>query len=308
MIAGLVTPSTAPVSSVGAVQAASASCLSADEAELLDRINTWRIMNKLAPLNASPTLSWAARHHAESMATHNYFPGDYSVRFEGPDHNETISWQENIANAGYPDNTHTVRSAIVGAGTDSPATIFTTLTELPAYEAVLADRRFQAIGIGFGSDPDSDEDHYWALTFGSLSDQVIEPCDGVAVQIPILQGGRTTNSTDSNLAFDGDFETDWSTNGSDVPRIAYVWFDLGTPHELSRIEWMNSTAGIADNFSIDISLDGESWTEIAQKSNGSVDEWRSIRWSGTARFVRFYFSNPNGDPVVGGLSEVRIFQ
>ena len=77
------------------------------------------MVSGLAPLVASPTLTAAARHHAESMATYNYFPADYSVRHEGENHDQTITWQENIANFGYPDNTHTTRSAIIGAGTDS---------------------------------------------------------------------------------------------------------------------------------------------------------------------------------------------
>src|SRR5690349_19096640 len=76
LLAGIAAP-------VNAAQSASGSCLSANDALLLDRINTFRQVNGLAPLIASPTLTAAARHHAESMATFNYFPADYSVRHEG---------------------------------------------------------------------------------------------------------------------------------------------------------------------------------------------------------------------------------
>jgi uncharacterized protein YkwD len=306
LITGLVSSSATPVAAV--LQSATGNCLSADEAVLLDRLNTHRLMNGLPALTASATLTAAARHHAGSMAEHNYFPGDYSVQHEGPDGDETITWQENIANAGYPDNTHTVRSAIIGAGTDSPSEIYRTLIGLPAYERVLLDRRFAAVGIGFGSNPESDEGTYWALTFGSISDAPIGPCDGVAVQIPIQSGGRSANSASSAVAYDGDFSTVWATNETDAPQNAWLWFDLGAEHELSRIEWMMAEPGIADSFAIDISLDGETWTQVARKGNGATDEWRSVAWRGQARFIRFFFANPNSDPVLGGISEVRFFQ
>lgn len=306
LLAGLALPAGRPV--LAMIQSSSERCLSADEAVLLDRLNTFRKMNGLPVLTASATLTAAARHHAGSMAEHNYFPDDYSLQHEGPDGDQTISWQENIANAGYPDNTHTVRSAIIGAGTESPSEIFRTLIELPAYERVLLDRRFAAVGIGFASNPNSDEGTYWALTFGSLVDTPIKPCEGVAVQVPILGGGRSANSESSTLAYDGEFDTVWSTIGDVAPANAWLWFDLGAEHDISRIEWMMTEAGAADSFAIDVSLDGETWTQVARKGNGALNEWRSISWPGQARFVRFFFSNPNGDPVLGGVSEVRFFQ
>ena len=71
---------------------------------------------------------------------------------------------------------------------------------------------------------------------------------------------------------------------------------------------MFSKSGAADRFAIDVSLDRRTWTQVAVKTNGAVNEWRSLTWSGTARYVRFYFANPAGDPVLGYLSEVRVFR
>ena len=289
-----------------AAQSFPAVCLNADEALLLDRINTYRVLNGLPALSASPTLTTAARHQAESMATFNYFPADYSVQHEGPGQDQTITWQQNIANAGYPDNTHTTRSAIIGAGSDSVAMIYRSLTGLPAYSDVLTDRRFKAVGIGFASNPESDEGSYWVMTFGSLRDAEISPCEGVTVPATIIAGGRSSNSTSSDLAFDGDFGTVWSTKKKANPQDAYVWFDLGSVQDIGAIEWMFSREGAADRFAIDVSLDRETWSQVATKSNGAVNEWRSLSWKGRARYVRFYFSNPNDDSVLGYLSEVRI--
>lgn len=289
------------------VLAAPADCLNADEALLLDRINTWRVLRNLPPLAASPTLVAAARHHAESMATFSYFPDDYQVEFEGPDQDETISWQRNIANAGYPDNTHTVRGAIIGAGTGNPSLIYRLLTERSSYASVLSDKRFTAIGIGFGSNPDSDEGNYWTLYVGSFTDDQIEPCEGVTYQIPIQAGGRSGNSNSSMLAFDGDLSTSWATTTEDVPERAYLWFDFGSIHDITSIEWMMSDSETADAFTIEVSFDGETWMQIAEKGNGDANEWRTLRWSGSTRFVRFTFANPNGDPVIGNIVEVRFF-
>jgi uncharacterized protein YkwD len=289
-------------------QSPGSDCLSADEAVLLDRINTYRQVNGLSPLTASPTLTAAARHHAESMAEHNYFPADYSVQFEGPDHDQTITWQQNIANAGYPDNTHTTRSEIIGAGTDSVTKIQRSLRGIAAYDKVLTDRRFQAVGIGFSTNPESDEGTYWALTFGSLRDGEIAPCPGVTVPVTIEAAGRSKNSTSSALAYDGDFTTAWATTAKRPPRSAYVWFDLGSVQNIGAIEWMFSQPGAADKFKIEISLDRESWTVVAAKSNGVVNAWRSAQWHGRARYLRFSFTNPNRDPVIGYLAEVRVFR
>ena len=290
-----------------AFQSSADRCLSADEAMLLDRVNTFRALNSLSPLTASPTLTVAARHQSESMATHNYFPDDYSVRFEGPDASETITWQENIANAGYPDNTHTIRAAIIGAGTGSIATIYSTLTELPAYRQILSDPRLHAIGIGFGSSPESDEGSYWTLTFGSLVDGAFKICEGVRRQIPIVEGGRTDNSTSSFAVYDGDLTTSWMTDTKSPPSNAFVWIDLGSAQEIGSIEWLFSEGGAADSFTIDVSLDRETWAQVTRKSNSGVNEWRSVTWSGSAQYVRFFFANPNLDATVGYLAEVRVF-
>jgi F5/8 type C domain len=173
---------------------------------------------------------------------------------------------------------------------------------------VLTDRRFQAVGIGFGINPESDEGAYWVIAFGSLRDAVISPCEGVTVQVAIESGGRTNNSTNSALAYDGDFSTYWATTAKKPPQNAYIWFDLGSIQAIRSIEWMFAQGGGADRFAIDISLDRETWTQITMKSNASVNEWRTVTWKGSARYVRFYFANPNDDAVLGYLAEVRVFR
>lgn len=50
------------------------------------------------------------------------------------------------------------------------------------------------------------------------------------------------------------------------------------------------------------------WTTIATGSNASKSNtWVTLTTSADARYVRFLFTNPNGDAQLGYLSEVRIF-
>jgi uncharacterized protein YkwD len=291
-----------------ALQSSGASCLSAEETLLLDRINTIRRIERLPELVASPTLSAAARYHAESMATWNYFPDDYTVRPEGDADDDTLTWQENIARAGYPDNTHTTRGAIIGAGTNSVKAIYRSLIERPAFRSLLLDHRFKGIGIGFASNANSDQGTYWAITLGSLIDDTIAPCEGVAVEVPIVGGARTDNSSESSAVYDGDLTTAWRTTSDEPPGVAYVWLDLGEVRQIRSIEWMFSRSGAADEFAIDVSTDRKTWTQIARKGNGAINEWRRLEWSGEARYVRFFFANPNEDDVLGYLAEVRVFR
>jgi hypothetical protein len=45
---------------------------------------------------------------------------------------------------------------------------------------------------------------------------------------------------------------------------------------------------------------------LTSRGNASVGSWQAVSAPVTARYIRFYFKNPNGDPQVGGISEVQI--
>jgi len=288
------------------VRAAATPCLTGVEWRLLDQVNTFRGLDGIGYLSVSPSLTSAARHQAESMARYSYFPSDYSLQFEGPNHDETITWQENIANAGYPDNTHTRRAAMIGSGSRSVEAIVETLTGLPAYRSVLEDAGFQAIGIGFAADPANPDEAYWTVTLGSLVDARLETCGDVAQPVSIASATSSANSESAELAIDGNLTTTWQTTGSDTSGGAWLQIDLGAVQSISRIEWMFAEPGKAGHFSIAVSADGSSWTSIASKGDGAVDQWRRLSWSGTARFVRFAFEEIAHGPFPY-LSEVRVF-
>lgn len=289
-------------------------CADAEEFELLISINEYRSANGLPPLVLSLTLGAAAAHHSESMASFNYFDAGHDLRFEGEAQDQTVSWQQNIANFGYPDNTRTSRAENLAAGYESALETLAQWKSSPSHNDHLLSPRFQAIGIGRAHNPDSDYGWYWTVTFGSLVDSSAGACPETAAEeypvsgsrLTIVRSGRNGSSTDSSAVYDGDESTIWYTTRARTPASGYVWIDLGAAAAIARIDYLFATGDYADAFDIQVSLDGETWMTVATPDRPLNGEWMSLEWSGTTRFVRFYFSNPDGDAVLGHLAEIRV--
>jgi hypothetical protein len=262
-------------------------------------------------------LSAAARHHAESMATYDYFDGSHDLHFEGEDDDETITWQENIANHGYPDNTHTSRAENLAAGFETAAETLAQWKGSPSHNAHLLSPKYQAVGVGRAFNPQSEYRWYWTVTFGSLVDETAPVCvesiaedDGApepGEELPIIGSGRNGSSTDSGVAYDGDEATAWYTTKARTPTSGYVWFDLGSVQPVSKIEFLFTDARGADEFRVQVSADREVWETIAELGKPKADRWQTLEWGGETRYIRFYFSNPKDRGVLGFLAEVRIF-
>jgi hypothetical protein len=125
--------------------------------------------------------------------------------------------------------------------------------------------------------------------------------------LKIVRSGRTSSSLSSTYAYDGNQSTDWHTTGSTPPRSAYVYFDLGSTKSISAITWMFSQTGAADSWKIQVSSNKSTWTTIETKGNAkAANAWQTFNWSGSARYVRFSFTNPNKDARLGYVSEVQI--
>ena len=119
----------------------------------------------------------------------------------------------------------------------------------------------------------------------------------------------TGNSQVAALAADGDVSTEFVTQmaASSAPSWAWLNADLGESVPLVRIEWMWSAASAADQFRIDVSGDGIKWTTVATPGESPVHSWNTLQLNVSARIVRFAFRNPNHDPQLGHLAEVRFF-
>jgi hypothetical protein len=250
------------------------------------------------------------------MASFNYFDGSHDLHFEGKNQDQTITWQENIANHGYPDNTHTSRAENLAAGFETAVETLLQWQNSPSHNQHLLSTKYRAVGIGRAFNPDSEYRWYWTVTFGSLVDAPASACaqtsagSGAAApgsQLPIIRSGRNGSSTESNVAYDGDESTAWHTTKARTPVTGYIWFDFGTIRTLSRIEYVFSRASGADAFQIQVSNDRDDWTTIAEGGGPNPGEWDSVKWSGEARYVRFYFTNPSEASVLGYLAEVRFY-
>jgi hypothetical protein len=76
---------------------------------------------------------------------------------------------------------------------------------------------------------------------------------------------------------------------------------------MAGVNWLFSQTGSADAFTIQISTNRTTWTTIKSGTNASANTWQTVTKSASARYVRFYFTNPNRDTVVGYLAEVEIW-
>jgi F5/8 type C domain len=126
----------------------------------------------------------------------------------------------------------------------------------------------------------------------------------------VIASSRSSNSAigSSRKALDGDPSTAWSTAMSVAPWSGWLSFDLGVVSPLRAVQWQFSQADAADSYRVQVSADGRTWTTVAVQANPpAADQWLTLPVEVDARFVRFYFKNPNLDIVVGQLSEVRLF-
>ena len=280
---------------------ASSYCADPEELAMLSELNAYRSEHGLGELTLSATLGAAAKHHSESMANFNYFDGSHDLHFEGDSQDQTITWQENIANHGYPDNTHTSRAENLAAGFESATQTLDQWVNSPSHNQHLLSAKYQAIGIGRAFNPESEYRWYWTVTFGSFVDAAAGPCDTDAAagttpapgsELPIIRSGRNGSSTESSVVYDGDTATAWHTTKARTPTSGYVWVDLGDVRTISRIDCLFSKTRGSDFVQVQVSTDREEWTTVAELEDPSPREWLSIEWSGETRYVRFYFTNP----------------
>lgn len=124
---------------------------------LLDLINAYRADNERQPLAVSVSLSAAAQHQAESMATFNYF--DYTLQ------PESITFDKNIRNFGYP-GTYIGADIAAGVKSTNAATVLGQWQAAPSQRENLLNPRFAVIGLGNAANPDAEFVNYWVATFG----------------------------------------------------------------------------------------------------------------------------------------------
>jgi len=126
----------------------------------------------------------------------------------------------------------------------------------------------------------------------------------------IAGSGRSANSGSSTPVYDRNEASYWiSTLAATPPTTAYVYVDLGAARPISSVQWLFAVAGIADSYRIQVSNDRATWVDLTAQpyGNAATGVWLELKTQTTARYVRWNFTNPNGDAQIGGLAEVRVW-
>ncbi|CAA9544379.1 MAG: hypothetical protein AVDCRST_MAG70-382 [uncultured Thermomicrobiales bacterium] len=126
-------------------------------------------------------------------------------------------------------------------------------------------------------------------------------------KVTIVGATRSSGSTSPTYAYDGNTTTSWYTSTSTTPTSAHITLDTGATRSLSSIRWQFRVSGYADRMYIQVSNTGTSWSTLARRSNATAGTWQSVATTTSARYVRFYFTNPNSDPRLGYLAEIEIY-
>jgi hypothetical protein len=118
---------------------------------------------------------------------------------------------------------------------------------------------------------------------------------------------RTANATSAVAAIDGDPATSWGTTAGAPPRSASLVIDLGQELPVGFIRWLVAADGFTGALRIDVSADRREWSTVATVEPGDPATWSEFSTPGvTARYVRFFVTNPEQLPAVGGLAEVEV--
>jgi hypothetical protein len=269
-------------------------------------INDYRKAHGLSSLKLSQTLSAAAEHHSLSMADNNYF--DHFLIPEG------IKWSQNMMNYGYTYNTW--RGENIVAVTNTAAWAFQAWKNSPSHNENMLNSNYNAIGIGFVYRAGSQYGYYWTTDFGGYVDGAAKTCaatesggsiGSTTSAYRIAATGRTSNSRSAVYCYDGRQDTSWYTISTDIPRYAYMWYDLGSVKTFNSVKWKFNRTGYADYFEIQVSNDRSTWTKIGEGTNVPSNTWQTLAHKTSARYVRFLFRNPHNDAKLGYLSEVRVY-
>jgi len=124
--------------------------------------------------------------------------------------------------------------------------------------------------------------------------------------LPIAASLHSANSSASAPAHDGDPSTAWQSTG-ETPDQATITFDLGAIQELTGIRWMMGAPTGAEAMTIQLSPDGETWSDLTSATNRQPGTWEGVATNDSARFVRFVVANPDGLATIGNLAEVEIW-
>jgi hypothetical protein len=135
------------------------------------------------------------------------------------------------------------------------------------------------------------------------------PTPDLSGSYPLVSGGSSPDSQSNTRVRDRNFDSYWRTNNTGVKSSGYVYVDLGDVKPIGEIRWWMGATGMANDFSIEVSPDRATWTEVGTGTDAPVGEQQSqvIADGINGRYVRFFFRNPNSTPTLGGIAEIAVY-
>ncbi|MDQ3540025.1 MAG: discoidin domain-containing protein [Chloroflexota bacterium] len=115
----------------------------------------------------------------------------------------------------------------------------------------------------------------------------------------------SSNGSGSPYVHDGRWSTSWYTVSS--PNTGQFIIDYGQVRQLTGVRWGFRISGNADQFTVDTSMDGRTWSQVGTFGNGQKDTWYGTTLNQQGQYVRVTFVNPNGDSRLGYMSELQLW-
>lgn len=131
------------------------------EKEILELTNKERAKHGLQPLRWDESLSFAARYHAQDMATENYFEHDSYDRKNGRLRKSCTIFNriEAFANYGY-------LAENISAGKTDPADVVKGWMDSEGHRKNILNKDMTLLGVGYYEGDDSKYTSYWVQNFG----------------------------------------------------------------------------------------------------------------------------------------------
>lgn len=239
--------------------------LDAEEQAFLTLINNYRQQNGLSPLQASVSLTNAAKWMSADMAAKNYFS-----------HTDSLGRDPFVRMASFGYNYNAYKGENIAAGYSDAANTFNQWKNSAGHNANMLNANYKVIGIGRVANTASTYRYYWTTDFGGYVDQVISPTGNptptptptptppatVAILNPGFENGLTSWTTSGYVYR----TTSYVTNGS---YAALLYANAATPS--SVFQWVQLTAGATYEVSGDVRTDGRASAVLGVKWENYAD-------------------------------------
>lgn len=261
--------------------------LDTEEQAFLTLINNYRQQNGLAALQASVSLTTAAKWMSGDMAQKNYFS-----------HTDSLGRDPFTRMRAFNYNYNTYMGENIAAGYSDAANTFAQWKNSSGHNANMLNPNYKVIGVGRVANASSAYRYYWTTDFGGYVDQVISssgpptpPPTTVSLLNPSFESGLA-NWTTTGYVY---YTTSYVTNGT---YAALLYANTSMP--ASILQWVTLTPGATYEVSADMRADtrvqptlGVLWENL---TNGASVTYTG---AGTQQKVKVRFTVPTGTGKVG---------